>query len=204
LKSPFVLALAVLWSRSAVAVDAKEDKRMDVAKAFRDCALVEKIDVPHGGKLTDAGRERAGSCVALGMAYEEGDVDDLDGRHIEVNYKLALRYYESACGAGIAVGCVSVGQLVEKGQVAPAKGVDVALAASKWYALGCNLPDGEGVRVACFFAGQATLNHAGTKKGKARASGIAAGMRFFQRACELGDDDSCKVVIQAQEMLSKH
>jgi len=28
-------------------------------------------------------------------------------------------------------------------------------------------------------------------------------MKFFQRACELGDDASCKVVIESQEALTK-
>jgi TPR repeat protein len=175
---------------------------MDMAKAFRECALVEKVDVPHGGKLTDAGRVSARSCVGLGIAYEAGDAVDLDGRPIELNYKLALRYYASACRAEIAFGCISVGQLLEKGRAAPAKGVDVLSAASKWYALGCNLPNSDEVRTACYHAGLATFKGTG-KKGRTHIRDLASAMRFFERACELGDDDSCQIVIQVQEAMSK-
>lgn len=202
-KSSLVLALAVLLSRSAVAADSKEPQKADMTRGFRACALVEKVDVLHGGKLTDEVRESAKSCLGLGIAYEDGKAVDLDGRRIEANYKLALHYYEAACGAQIAFGCLSIGQLLEKGRAASTKGADVLSAASNWYALGCTLPDSEDVRLCCFLAGQATFKSATAKTGKIRTRKLASALKFFQRACELGDDASCKVVIQSQEALTK-
>jgi TPR repeat protein len=202
-KPLLVLALAVLLSQSAGAADAKEPKKVDLTRAFRACALVEKVDVLHGGTLTDEGRESAKSCLALGIAYEDGEAVDLDGRRIDANYKLALHYYEAACGAQIAFGCLSIGQLLEKGRATSTKGADVLSVASNWYALGCTLPNSDEVRLCCFLAGQATFKSAAAKTGKIRARKLASAMKFLQRACELGDDASCTVVIQAQEALTK-
>ena len=63
MKPTSVLALALLLSRSAGAADAKEPQKVDMTKAFRACALVEKVDVLHGGTLTDEGKENAKSCL---------------------------------------------------------------------------------------------------------------------------------------------
>jgi hypothetical protein len=99
--------------------------------------------------------------------------------------------------------CVSVGQLAEKGSVGPANRVNALSAASKWYASGCTLPNSDEVRMACFLAGNATFESAATKKGKAHVRVLASALGCFLRACELDDDDSCKVVIQVQEAMSK-
>jgi len=194
----------VVAAGDAAAAPQNQSNRIELIKAFRNCALVEKIDVPHGGKLTAAGRSAAESCVVLGMAYEEGDFADEEGRPIERNYVLAFRYYEAACGAEVAFGCLSVGQLVEKGKAQPRNGNNVMSAAAKWYELGCLLPNSKDVRIACFFAGQSTFNSAASKKGKARAETLALALRFFSHACELGDDDSCKIVIENQQRSAKH
>jgi len=79
-------------------------------------------------------------------------------------------------------------------------------AASKWCALGCKLPNGEGSA----WPGNPGLREklglliCTTPAYSPESNGMAESfVRTFKTACQLGDDDSCRVVIQAQEMLAK-
>src|SRR5262245_3358290 len=102
--------LALLLAGEIVPPDsAKEPSGLKVANAYRACSLV-------GQKGGDTN-----GCMALALAYQDGDQTDEGGKPIPINYALAVRFFEVACKAGVAFACVSAGDIYEKGQLKPKK-----------------------------------------------------------------------------------
>jgi TPR repeat protein len=176
---------------------ATEPSSVNVANAYRACSLVGQ----KGGD-TDG-------CMALALAYQRGDETDAGGKPIPVNYALAVRFFEVACKAGVPFACISAGEIYEKGHLKPKKRGDPRLVAVGYYTLGClKGTDKEGyegeTRLSCASAGTTTLLFAlDQKPGKRQAKLIATAATFLEKACQMGDDPSCKALVEIEETLNK-
>ena len=201
-----IALILVLYAGSVRATD-DVPRGLDVAKAFRDCALVQKVDAR---TLTDHGKEAAKSCIQLALAYEDGDIVDTGtGERIAVNYKLAMRYYMAACKATITYGCVALGQMYEGGRTPIKKGPSAQAEAAKWYAYGCYVSDGDQseIKLSCSLAGTLTFKVAIENQGKVRPrvfrNAMSEAVKMSQRACELGDDTSCRLLAKIEQIMSE-
>jgi TPR repeat protein len=160
------------------------------------------VNVPKGGVLTDERKKEIAGCIGLAVAYEVGDKVDENGTPIPRNYSLAVDYYKTTCRAGNAYGCLGAGVLFERGRVPPPKGKHADPIAFTFFKTGCYQPqeDAEwaGVRgMACKLASANVFRTSDKKTGKAHAKGLALGLKLAQRACELGEDESCKLSAKA-------
>ena len=184
-----VLLAAAIRSHGYALAD--EAKSLDVAKAYRACS----------------GNDATG-CIALGLAYEDGDVRDVDGAKIERNYRQAVNYFEIACKAESAFACSSIGGMYRAGKVKTKKPSDAdVLLLLEWtyYERGCvstKSPKDE-VALACSLSGNASMRLAlstATKK-KMRASMLHSAFASLSKACQLGNDGSCRELAKMNEAL---
>jgi hypothetical protein len=194
-----VLPPAVAWAGAAGAIPK--------AKADLLCAVVKKVDVEQqGAQLTDASEASVAGCMILGFSYEDGTkIDEDGGKVIPRNYSLALDYYETACGAGSARGCLAAGLLVEKGLIPPkGKGTPQAVSYTL-YSMGCYLPKGQkdAVGLSCTHASRNLFRSAENAKGPARTEIYATCIKLEQKACDLGRDESCQLVAKIRKDVAR-
>lgn len=180
----------------------RQPKQLDTAKAFRECSLAQKVD-PR--TLTDAGKEAAKWCVVLAMAYDDGIDTDETGKPIPVNYTLAAQYFAIGCKVTVAFGCVSMGQMIEQGRATVVKGKDPRTAALDWYTKGCFTPDKDkdSIALSCSMGGGVAMAMAFEKKDRhALAKLMKVALQLDERACQLGDDSSCRVLVKIEQALA--
>ncbi len=197
-----VCMVGCLLVSTATRAEQRHPNQLDTAKAFRQCSLAQKVD-PR--TLTDAGKEAATWCVALAMAYQEGTDVDESGKPIPLNQALAAQYFRIGCNLTVAFGCVAMGQMVENGQITIAKGQDQRLVALAWYTKGCYTQDKttSDVALSCGLAGGVAMT-VGLEKKKGRAMGkwLKTGLDLNERACQLGNDVSCRELVKIEQALS--
>jgi TPR repeat protein len=176
-----------------------QPKQLDTAKAFRQCSLAQKVD-PR--TLTDVGKEAAKWCVGLAMAYDDGIDTDETGKPIPANYTLAAQYYATGCRLTVAFGCMAMGQMIEKGRATVSKGQDPRIVALSWYTKGCFAQDKEkgDIALSCGMGGGVAMAMALEKKeSHAMAKLMKAAVQLDERACQLGDDTSCRVLVKVEQ-----
>jgi TPR repeat protein len=176
--------------------------QLDTAKAFRQCSMAQKVD-PR--TLTDAGKEAAEGCVVLAMAYDDGIDTDETGNPIATNYKLAAQYYVIGCRLTVAFGCVSMGQMIDKGRATVAKGQDPRMVAVGWYTKGCFAADNDtsNVALSCSMGGDLAMRLGLEKKDRhARAKWMKASVELEERACQLGNETSCRLLMKIEQVLT--
>jgi hypothetical protein len=182
-----------------------EIQRLDVARAFRNCSLVQKTDP---STLTEYGKTATADCMRLAIAYRGGDWFDTDGPRIKVNAKLALQYFFVGCRYGVAEGCVEAGRMLEEGQAAPAKGKDPVVTAIIAYTAGCETlidekrlgSEAKTVALSCTSAGLLLVNNA--LKKKRPGVQLKSGLKMIERACQMGDDLSCRTLAKMEQAVA--
>ncbi len=176
--------------------------QFNAAEAFRECSLAQKVK-PRA--LTDAGRHAAESCLRLAMAYEEGKDVDESGKPIAVNYTLASQYHGIGCKLSVALGCLSMGRMVERGQTTIPKGKDLRSVAIGWYTRGCFTEDEEtgDVALSCSLGGILAMTLGLEKKDRhVLAKWMKVSFELEERACHLGSDPSCRLLMNIEQTLS--
>ena len=183
-----------------------EIQRLDVARAFRYCSEVQKADPKR--PLTDYGKFIAADCMRLAIAYRDGKWFDTAGPLIQANTQLALQYNFVGCRYGVAEGCLEAGRMLEEGEVAPAKGKDPVATAILFYTEGCNTPidekrlgsDAATVALSCSSGGLLLINIA--LKKKRPGAQMKEGLKLVERACQMGDDPSCRALAKFEQAVS--
>ena len=149
------------------------------------------------------------ACIVLGIAYEDGNLIDLEENPIPVNYKQSQIYFATACKGGSALACSSIGQMYEQNKLKASNKSKQLFYAFLGYAVGCKTivseeNSQEDIATACGQAGLVELkdamNHLGTPIGGRLAK---EAVTYSSKACNLGDNPSCKLLIKLNESLVK-